>query len=694
MNATTTTASQTAQTMGDAARLQARIAELEAQVAALRTANRDLQRSEARLGQIVDALPALVGYVDLDQRVVFSNRVIERWYQRPLSTILGKQLRSLFSEVHYRTVEALLERVLSGEEIDEEREITYPDGVTRFVHLNYIPHFDDGEVQGYFFLVNDVTERRRAQEALRRSNEILDQRVRDATARLEKRNRLLRSEIKARRASEERYRVVGEMMSDLVYSYRIYPDGTMTADWFAGKMSKEFAPRLCDDGHHMLWRSIIHADDRKLLEARIKRLLDNESSVDEFRVSDAQGRTRWLRVYGKPQWDEKQARVVRVTVAAQDLTLQRKAEQNFETTKEYLAEALDSMSDGFLLFDAQRRLVAFNTKILEMFPLAAASVRPGATFEQILRASAESGEVKAAQGRAEQWVAERLANYPSLSGASEVELSNGRWIVATDRPTRAGGVVGLRSDITDRKRAEEARRRQDAELAHVLRRASMDEMASALAHELSQPLAVIVNYGRGCMRRMHNESPDLEVIARALGKICDAAERAKDIVKHVGHFVRRSKPELHEEDLTEVVRSVCALSESSLQRNGVQLHIELPPGPLRVLLNRVEIEQVLFNLIRNGIDAMQDKAPGQRSLRLQCTSEGARGYRVTVRDSGMGVVEAVAGSIFEPYITSKDTGLGMGLSISRTIVEAHGGRLWYANNNGGGASFHFTVSTP
>ena len=657
----------------------------------LRAENRQLRESQQRLMQIMDALPVLAGYVDLDLRIGYSNRLLESWYQRPLDELLGAQLHTLFSQEHYCAVDELLQQVLSGREVDEEREITYPDGVTRRVHLNYIPHVEDDVVLGYFFLVQDVTQRHDAQQALTRANLELDRRVQQATATLEARNRELQAEIEARARSEERYRAVSELTSDLVYSYQVMDDGRMRADWHAGRLSAEFKPQETPDGHARLWWPIVHPDDRELLRKRIEKMLANHPAVDEFRVVDTEGRLRWIRTHGKPHWDEQTGRVVRMTGAARDITREKEAEQKFETTREQLAEALESMSDGFLLFDSAHRLITCNDKVRDLFPSTAPILKPGVSFEELLRVSVEAGEVKDAVGRAEEWISKRMAMYPHGAKASEIELRDGRWVMARDRPTRRGGVVGLRTDITDRKRAEMNLRRQEADLAHVLRRASMGEMASALAHELSQPLAAAVNYARGSLRHLQREQPDLAAVATALQEMCTAADRAKAIVKHVGDFVRRSKPEVQPQSVNELVRSVCELTSSSRQEERAAITLDLPADDTEAVINRVETEQVLFNLIRNGLDAMRSVPTGQRQLRIRVQAEGNASVLVSVADGGEGVATGLADNIFEPYVTSKETGLGMGLSISRTIIEGQGGRLWFTPNEPCGTVFYFTL---
>lgn len=647
-----------------------------------------LNRNQARLVQIMDSLPGLVGYVDLQLTIVYANRLIESWYQRPRTELIGMQLRTLFTDEHYVTVEELLKRVLKGEEINEEREIHYPDGNARIVHLNYIPDQIENTIHGYYFLVRDVTQRRKAESALQIANVELDQRIVAATTELESRNKELQEENQARRESEERYRIVSELMSDLIYVYEVEPDNTMQTIWYTGRLSKEFTPQL-QDRHYRLWRPIIHPDDVVVLDQRIERLLSNQSSIDEFRVIDGQGAIRWLRVFGRPIFSQEEQRVIQITVAAQDITETKSAQAAVDQQRSRLTAALESMSDGFMLFDQGGALVEFNDKILHLFPKTAGKMTEGANFETLIEASVQAGEIKAAKQNPQTWINSRLSDYPSESDAREVELSDGRWVLATDRPTRDGGVVSIRTDITSRKRAEEHRRHQEAELAQVLRRASMGEMASALAHELSQPLAVIVNYANGLLHRKERETLNESDIEKGLNRIQSAGQRAKDIVNHVGDFVRRGQPEVKTELLESIVSEVSELLHGALLRNHIHYEVNLPKGAISVQVNRIEITQVLFNLLRNAIDAVAHSTTPKPGIILQAISEQGIGVTVSVVDNGPGVLDELRENLFEPYITSKDSGLGMGLSISRTIIEGHGGRLWLEKNPSGGSCFQF-----
>jgi two-component system, LuxR family, sensor kinase FixL len=645
----------------------------------------------ARLVQILDSLPGLVGYVDLDLRIVYANKLIEVWYQRPLSQLVGMQLNTLFSKEHYKTVETLLQSVLSGKEVDEQREIYYPDGRTRQVHLNYIPDLNGDSVLGYFFLVQDVTEYHQAQLGLKKANEDLDQRVINSTSELAKRNTELLNENRAREQSEERYRIVSELMSDLIYVYEVDEEGSMHLTWYTGRLSKEFFPQR-QQRHFRLWRPIVHKDDIHILDRRMESLLNNKNSVDEFRVIDADQNTRWIRVYGRPMYDHKQKRVTRITVAAQDITETRDAQNALDQQRIRLRQALDSMSDGFMLFDSDHRLVEYNKQVVGMFPLSGQSLLQGKSFREIISTSVLEGEVLCGDELPAQWIERRLASFPDSQSSHEAELIDGRWVRATDRRTTDGGVVSIRTDITDRKRAEEVRHRQEAELAQVLRRASMGEMASALAHELSQPLAVIVNYANGLLRRIDTETVSATDLENALRQIRDAAQRSKEIIKHVRDFVNLSRPIIQRESVSSIITEVNQLLHGSIKRNNIGMDISIPFDDIGILANRIEIEQVIFNLLKNSIDSLISSKTRKPQINIKAKLSGKTTVVILISDNGDGIDRDLADDIFNPYITTKESGLGMGLSISRTIIEGHGGRLTLARTGLPGACFRFTLT--
>jgi two-component system sensor kinase FixL len=251
--------------------------------------------------------------------------------------------------------------------------------------------------------------------------------------------------------------------------------------------------------------------------------------------------------------------------------------------------------------------------------------------------------------------------------------------------------MGLMRDISERKRAEhEARRRLD-ELAHASRLSALGEMATGIAHEVNQPLAAIVSYAQACLNLLNSESPDTDVMKDALTQITAQGRRAGEIVHHLRQLVRKDQAARTELDLNECVRSVLNLFTGELKSSGVSLSLELVRGIPRVRADRVQIEQVLLNLIRNALDVMEDQADGSRQLFISTRFMGHTGVEVCVRDTGPGLGGDDPERLFETFYTTKPSGLGVGLSISRSIISSHGGRLWAKENRDRGLSVHFIL---
>ncbi|WP_025917329.1 cache domain-containing protein [Herminiimonas sp. CN] len=234
----------------------------------------------------------------------------------------------------------------------------------------------------------------------------------------------------------------------------------------------------------------------------------------------------------------------------------------------------------------------------------------------------------------------------------------------------------------------EQQRENAIRLEQTSRLITVGEMATSLAHELNQPLATITNYCRGCVLLLEEGIVDRQTLLEPMRKAAAQAMRAANIVARIRTYLRRSEPALDPQDLREIIAETAGIAELDAQRQGVILSIEAPPSLPWVLADRIMIEQVILNLIRNGIDAMQT-GHGQQ-LAVIAVQSGAF-VETQVIDCGPGIAEADRKKIFEPFYTTKRDGMGMGLNICRSIIEFHGGRLWVSANPAGGAIFHFTL---
>jgi len=257
----------------------------------------------------------------------------------------------------------------------------------------------------------------------------------------------------------------------------------------------------------------------------------------------------------------------------------------------------------------------------------------------------------------------------------------------------AGGhrlFAGFLHDISARREAEQRMHELRAELLHVLRLSEMGEMASGLAHELNQPLTAIINYLQACRRLF----PDGAVAERGrvgelIEKAIAQAERAGQIIRHLRQFIARGETERAAEEIGAVVEEAASLALIGAGERGIKAKFELADGLPPALIDRVQIQQVIVNLVRNSVDALSEAGQGEITISTRRAAPDL--VQIEVRDTGPGLDEEVARRLFQPFVTTKPGGIGIGLSICRTIVEAHDGKLWASDNPGGGTIFHLTL---
>src|SRR6266699_3422080 len=250
--------------------------------------------------------------------------------------------------------------------------------------------------------------------------------------------------------------------------------------------------------------------------------------------------------------------------------------------------------------------------------------------------------------------------------------------------------TGFIRDVTQRQQTEARLQELQSELVHISRLTATGEMASTLAHELNQPLSAIANYVKGSQRLLAGKPDDLSKTLRgALDKAAEQALRAGQIIRRLRDFVSRGETERRVESITKLIEEASALALVGAKEQGVRVTFRLDPRAGLVLADRVQVQQVLINLIRNAIDAME--ASHRRELVVSTGTADDDMITVSVADTGTGVAEEVAPQLFQPFVTTKRQGMGVGLSISRTIVEAHGGEIWLEPNPEGGTVFHFTL---
>jgi len=269
--------------------------------------------------------------------------------------------------------------------------------------------------------------------------------------------------------------------------------------------------------------------------------------------------------------------------------------------------------------------------------------------------------------------------FPMELAVGEIQLPGGQFF------------TGFVRDLTERQITETRLQELQSELVHMSRLTALGEMASALAHELNQPLSAIGNYLMGSKALLRRDAVPYEWVADAVERAGEEALRAGEIIRRLRDFVARGETERRVENLPRLIDEASALALVGAKDLGVRVRTQVDPAVEMVLVDKVQVQQVLLNLIRNATDAMADSP--HRALTILVKADGEDMAEVAIADSGPGISPDVRDNLFRPFVTTKRTGMGVGLSICRTIIEAHGGKIWAETNQSGGATFHFTVPT-
>jgi PAS domain S-box-containing protein len=381
-------------------------------------------------------------------------------------------------------------------------------------------------------------------------------------------------------------------------------------------------------------------------------------------------------------------------------TERKRAEEEMQRQKAHLDELFELAPESIVLVDANNVIARVNREFTRVF---------GYSPEEALGRKLHDLVVPDDQRPGFDENISRLAATQRVDSEMVRRRKNGERldvsIVAAPVPL-SGGQIGtfvIYRDITGRKEAEEELRRSEAdllktqaELAHVTRVTTMGEFAASIAHEVNQPIAGVVTNGNACLRwlaRVKGESAGLAEARQAAQRIIRDGTRAGEVIARIRALLKKAETAKEPLDLNEIIREVIVLTRSEMSGKSVSLRLNLAPELPPVLGDRVQLQQVLLNLILNGIDAMDTVEGRSRDLLIETEARSDREALATVRDSGIGLDPLNTELIFEAFHTTKPGGLGMGLSISRSIVESHGGRLWATANDPIGATFQFTLST-
>ncbi|WOH69664.1 sensor protein FixL [Bradyrhizobium sp. BWA-3-5] len=442
--------------------------------------------------------------------------------------------------------------------------------------------------------------------------------------------------------------------------------------------------------NYELFLSLLDAQDRDRTAQAVQQSIDTGCNFDiQYRVNRNSGDGRWVRALGTTinGADGTPARLSGIML---DINREKRLEEVVTTRERHFRSILDTIPDAMIVIDAHG--------IMQFFSIAAAR-QFGYNESEAIGKNISVLMPEPDRSRHDAYIARYLK-----TGERRI-IGIGRIVTGmrkdgttfpmhlTIGEMHSGGkpfFTGFVRDLTEQQQTQARLQELQSELVHVSRLSAMGEMASALAHELNQPLSAISNYMKGS-RRLLAGSTDANAakIGAALDRAAEQAIRAGDIIRRLRDFVARDASEQRVESLSKMIEEAGALGLTGAREQGVFLRFNLDPSCDLVLADRVQIQQVLVNLFRNALEAMASST--HRELIASNTRAADDMIEVSVSDTGSGFAGDALAHLFQPFFTTKETGMGVGLSISRTIIETHGGRMWAETNRSGGATFHFTL---
>jgi PAS domain S-box-containing protein len=558
-------------------------------------------------------------------------------------------------EIRVRAVAAALR---NGNPYDVEYRVVRPNGEVRIVHSQgEVTRDDSGRPRRTFGTVQDVTERRQEQEALRQRAEELRKvqwLAQVGSWQWEPGTDLITW-------SEETYRIFGYAPNLPAPSY--------------GEHSRLFTAES--------WERLQRVVD-EALRAGTSYAVDLETVRSD-------GTTGWLTARGEGRRDNT-GRVVRLRGTMQDITGRKRAEKALRRSEAYLADAQRlSHTGSFAVNVAPLEITHSSDEHSRLYGYDAERGMPSAEQFQQRTHPEDRDRVVAVFERAVAQGTDYDMEFRILLPDGTIRYANGVGHPVFNSAGELVEYVGTVMDVSDRRRSEQERerlRQAEADLTHISRVTTMGELTASLTHEITQPIAAALTNANACRRWLTRDVPDQEEARQAALRMTKDLARASEIINRVRLLFKKSAPERQLVDVNEVIRDMIVLLGAEANRFSISIRPDVADGLPKVMADRVQLQQVLMNLMLNGIDAMRNM-PGELTVKSQRGGDGE--LLISVSDTGVGLPLERADQIFNAFFTTKPHGTGMGLPISRSIVEAHGGRLWAAPNAGRGTTFQFTL---
>jgi two-component system sensor kinase FixL len=632
------------------------VAQIFANALARKRADQELRESEERLN--LATASAEVGLWELDCRTgVF-------WATGKARAIFGFSPDEIISMERFevsvypddrRLVQESLNRsVQAGDPVNVEYRIRPGDGRTRWISSRGLPHFrPSGRVERVTGVSIDITDRKNSEDALLASE-----------ARME----------------------AGTDLAGLGY----YEVDYGKRNCFLDERFRDICgvPPGLQQGLHPLefWMEHVHPNDLQSILDERQKLHDGKTdriSIEYRYLHPARGQ-KWLHHLARIAGRSATGNGVRTYGVIRDITDTKRLSERIQSAAEEWKTTFDSINDQVMILDRECRITRVNAATMRFL---------GLPPEKII-GSVCCNLVHGTDCRIDGCPSQKMFQTGLSSTLELFHARSGKWLLFSTDPIKddAGNVVGavhVGRDITEAKRAERETQELRDNLMHLTRVNTMSVLSGSLAHELNQPLGIILSNAQAAQEMLSQEPPDVAEVQAILSDIVAADRRAGEVIERLRALLKRGHISLRPLPINEVIEEVLRLINSDLIGRGVKVVRELAPGLTPIAGDHVQLQQLVLNLILNGADAMAANAPGTRRLYIQ-TQLYQDGVRASVRDEGCGLPTDVE-PLFQPFFTTKAQGLGMGLAICRSIMDVHRGRLWAEPHPEGGAVFHFEL---
>lgn len=617
-------------------------------------AEEELRERERQIRLIVESIPALAIVTDPVGRHEFVNQRVLDYYGKTFEEIRDWPIRpDLLHPDDLAHANAVVARTIAKDiPYQDEYRLRRHDGTYRWFEGRGLPYRDEqGRIQNWYVLLTDIDDRKRAEQAVA--------------------------------ASERNLQLIIDTTPALIWS--------ANAEGGADSINRhylDFVGLPLESLRQFGWMEVVHPDDLEgLLNVWKTLLAAGTAGQTEARLRRHDGVYRWFLFRVQPLRDES-GRIVKWHGVNIDIEDRKQAEDELRQSEAFLAQGEAVSETGSFLWNLETGSLRWSEQLYRIFEWENGSE---VTTERIAARvhPQDLTDVEEMVRRARAGLDTEFVRRLLMPGGAVKYLH----FVARSGRDREGRLTYLGSvqDVTGRRQAEEALNKVRSELAHASRSMSLGVLTASIAHEVNQPLAGIVTNASTSLRMLAADPPNLDGARSTAQRTLRDANRASDVIQRLRTMFARKEPVTERIALNDAAQEVLALSSSELRDSGITVRTDFDSTLPDVIGDRVQLQQVMLNLILNAADAMRETNGRPRDLAIVTVRENEREVRLSVRDSGAGIGPENAAKLFEAFYTTKSKGMGVGLSISRSIIESHAGRIWAIPNDGPGATFCFTI---